>query len=93
MTLVTCPDGVVRVVYQGELTASKYLRAALPLPAPALHGNVSITILRQRGKRCLHWTSRRAVDRPDLDDGRRLSISQRVIGFGDHWHSVVNIGD
>jgi hypothetical protein len=41
--LVTCPDGVVRVVYQGELTASKYLRAALPLPASTLHGNVSIT--------------------------------------------------
>ena len=44
--LVTCPDGVVRVVYQGELTASKYLRAALPLPASALHGNVSITATR-----------------------------------------------
>lgn len=41
--LVTCPDGVVRVVYQGELTASKYLRAALPLPAGQLRGNVSIT--------------------------------------------------
>jgi hypothetical protein len=40
--LVTCPDGVVRVVYQGQLTASKYLRAALPLPAAPLKGNVSI---------------------------------------------------
>jgi hypothetical protein len=27
-----CPDGVARVVYQGELKPSKYLRASLPLP-------------------------------------------------------------
>ena len=41
--LVTCPDSVVRVVYQGELTASKYLRAPLPLPTGSLQGNVLIT--------------------------------------------------
>jgi Subtilase family len=41
--IVTCPAGVVRVVYQGELMASKYLRAALPLPAATLKGSVSIT--------------------------------------------------
>lgn len=38
-----CPSGVVRVVYQGELTASKYLRAEIPLPDQALRGMVQIT--------------------------------------------------
>jgi hypothetical protein len=41
--LVTCPDGVVRIVYQGELTPSKYLRAEIPLPASTLTGTVQIT--------------------------------------------------
>lgn len=37
-----CPNGSVRVVYQGELTASKYLRAAIPLPDEILNGYVKI---------------------------------------------------
>jgi hypothetical protein len=41
--LVTCKDGVVRIVYQGELTASKYIRAEIPTPVSALKGNVEIT--------------------------------------------------
>lgn len=41
--LVTCKDGCVRIVYQGELTASKYIRAEIPTPATALKGNVEIT--------------------------------------------------
>lgn len=41
--VVVCPDGVVRVVYQGELTASKYLRAPIPLPVASLGGTVKIT--------------------------------------------------
>lgn len=41
--IIICPDGAVRVVYQGELTASKYLRAEIPLPDVALRGMVSIT--------------------------------------------------
>jgi hypothetical protein len=38
-----CPPGVVRVVYQGELTASKYLRAEIPLPDEVLRGMVEVT--------------------------------------------------
>jgi len=41
--IVVCPDGSVRVVYQGELTASKYLRAEIPLPDEALRGMLKIT--------------------------------------------------
>ena len=41
--IVVCKDGVVRVVYQGTLSASKYLRARLPMPASQLTGMVSIT--------------------------------------------------
>jgi hypothetical protein len=40
--IAICPDGTVRVVYQGELTASKYLRAAIPLPDVDLKGKVNI---------------------------------------------------
>ncbi|MBI1199672.1 MAG: S8 family serine peptidase [Phenylobacterium sp.] len=40
--IIVCPDGSFRVVYQGELTASKYLRAEIPLPDEALRGMVSI---------------------------------------------------
>lgn len=41
--IIVCPNGAIRVVYQGELTASKYLRAEIPLPDLALRGNVNIT--------------------------------------------------
>ncbi|NBV16494.1 S8 family peptidase [Janthinobacterium sp.] len=40
MTLITCPDGVARIIYQGELKPGKYLRAALPLPQGGLTGNI-----------------------------------------------------
>lgn len=36
LDIITCPDGVARVVYQGELKPSKYLRASLPLPKAGL---------------------------------------------------------
>ncbi|WP_235075435.1 S8 family serine peptidase, partial [Asaia sp. SF2.1] len=42
MDLITCPDGVARIVYQGELKAGKYLRAPLPLPEGGLSGKVQI---------------------------------------------------
>ena len=42
MSVITCPDGVARVVYQGELKPGKYLRAALPLPAVGLKGSVRL---------------------------------------------------
>jgi subtilase family protein len=41
--LVVCNEGVVRVVYQGMLTASQYLRALVPLPNDPLQGNVDVT--------------------------------------------------
>lgn len=41
--IVVCPDGMARVVYQGTLTAGKYLRAQLPVPSEQLKGNVKIT--------------------------------------------------
>ena len=40
--LVECAPGVVRVVYQGELTASKYLRAPIPLPDGELLGKIRV---------------------------------------------------
>ncbi|MCG8995046.1 S8 family peptidase [Laribacter hongkongensis] len=42
MQIITCPAGVARVVYQGELKPGKYLRAALPLPAGGLQGNIRL---------------------------------------------------
>ena len=41
--IVMCGDGVARVVYQGNLTPAKYLRAQLPVPSETLVGVVTIT--------------------------------------------------
>lgn len=40
--IVLCPDGMVRVIYQGELTPSQYLRAQIPVPSQTMKGNVKI---------------------------------------------------
>lgn len=42
MMVITCPPGVARVVYQGELKPGKYLRAQLPLPTGGLQGNIRL---------------------------------------------------
>lgn len=42
MQVITCPAGVARVVYQGELKPGKYLRATLPLPIGGLKGNIRL---------------------------------------------------
>jgi hypothetical protein len=42
MSIIACPDGVARVVYQGKLKPSKYLRAPLPLPEGGLAGNIKL---------------------------------------------------
>ncbi|GAB7534600.1 S8 family peptidase [Burkholderia sp. 3C] len=42
MDVITCPKGVARVVYQGELKPGKYLRAALPLPVGGLQGKIRL---------------------------------------------------
>ncbi len=40
--IITCPAGIARVVYQGELKPGKYLRAVLPLPPDGLTGNIKL---------------------------------------------------
>lgn len=41
--LVTCPEGAVHVLYQGELEAGRYLRAKVPVPSSGLKGMVTIS--------------------------------------------------
>ena len=41
--LVTCPEGAVHVLYQGELEAGRFLRTKIPVPAAGLRGMVTIT--------------------------------------------------
>jgi len=38
--IITCPNGVARIVYEGELTPGKYLRAPVPMPKGGLSGNI-----------------------------------------------------
>jgi hypothetical protein len=40
--LVVCADDTVRVVYQGTVTASKYIRAPIPVPNGPFEGMVNI---------------------------------------------------
>jgi len=40
--IAVCSDGMVRVIYQGELTPSQYLRAVIPTPSQTIKGNVTI---------------------------------------------------
>lgn len=42
LDVITCPAGIARVVYQGELKPGKYMRAALPLPVGGLTGNIRL---------------------------------------------------
>ncbi|WP_323816505.1 S8 family peptidase [Cellvibrio sp. NN19] len=42
MSVITCPSGTARIVYQGELKPGKYLRASLPLPVGGLNGNIRL---------------------------------------------------
>jgi hypothetical protein len=42
MRIITCPEGVARIVYEGELKPGKYLRAPLPLPPGGLTGNIRL---------------------------------------------------
>lgn len=41
--LTVCPEGVVRIIYQDEITASKYRRIRIPMPREGLQGDVYIT--------------------------------------------------
>lgn len=40
--LITCEDHEALVIYQGELKATEYLRAKIPLPANSTQGNVEL---------------------------------------------------
>jgi hypothetical protein len=40
--IVVCKDGTMRVVFQGRITASKYIRTPVPVPILALPGRVTI---------------------------------------------------
>jgi Subtilase family len=40
--IALCSDGMVRVIYQGELAPASYVRALLPMPQDAVSGNVKV---------------------------------------------------
>ena len=40
--IAVCGDGMARVIYQGELTPSQYLRAVIPTPTQTMKGNVTL---------------------------------------------------
>lgn len=40
--VILCDDDTVRVVYQGEISPAKYIRAAIPVPSERMSGMVSI---------------------------------------------------
>jgi hypothetical protein len=42
LRIISCPAGVARVVYQGELKPGKFLRAALPIPKGGLTGRIRL---------------------------------------------------
>lgn len=41
-SIAVCEDGMARIIYQGELTPSQYLRAPVPLPGAPLVGKIEI---------------------------------------------------
>lgn len=41
-SIITCPPGVARIIYQGELKPGKYLRAPLPMPKGGISGRIRL---------------------------------------------------
>jgi len=41
--IVVCDDDTIRVIYQGEISPTKYIRAPIPLPDGGIAGNAEIT--------------------------------------------------
>ncbi len=41
--VILCDDDTVRVVYQGEISPAKYIRAPIPIPSEPINGMVNIT--------------------------------------------------
>lgn len=42
MQLISCPEGVARVVYQGVLNPGKYIRAKIPIPQEGVTGMIQL---------------------------------------------------
>ena len=42
-SIVICDDDTIRVVYQGTISPSKYIRTPIPMPQENITGNVEIT--------------------------------------------------
>lgn len=42
--IVVCDDDSVRVIYQGDISPTKYIRAPIPLPDGGIAGNAEITV-------------------------------------------------
>jgi hypothetical protein len=40
--IINCPDGMVRIVYQGQLLPGKYLRAKVPVPSGGIQGKIGL---------------------------------------------------
>lgn len=40
--IVVCNDGIMRVVFQGRITASKYIRTPIPVPLTTLSGRIKV---------------------------------------------------
>lgn len=40
--IVICPEGVVRVVFQGKISAAKYLRIPIPIPLDEIPGKLNV---------------------------------------------------
>lgn len=41
--IIVSPDGVVKILYQGELYPGKYLNVPLPIPSSGINGNIIVT--------------------------------------------------
>ena len=52
--IVLCDDDTVRVVYQGEISPAKYVRAAIPVPTGPLQGECfdkgNLSVFKQMGQ-------------------------------------------
>ena len=95
-SIIVCPDGTARVLYQGELTPAKYLRAQLPIPDDGLLGMVTITstltfATRVDPEQPSNYT-RAGIDiafRPDIDRFEPGASSARTRPFFDR-HAYAN---
>lgn len=81
--IVICDDNTVRVVFQGRITASKYVRAPIPIPSGTLKGKVKI-------KATLCYITNTDPHHPDCYTKSGLEVTfrphkdkKRVVGDGE----------